>query len=274
MFSVTKFGCSAVISVYGLALPALIGATPFLRICADPNNLPYSNEQQQGFENKLAGIIAADLGVQPEYTWFPQRGAFFRKTLNAGLCDVVMGVPVDMQSLAVTRPYYRSGYFFVSRESRIPALHSLEDPRLRQLRIGVQNLGDSDRSLPPVQLLTSRGIVENLVSYSIFGNLEEANPASDLIRAVERDEVDVAVAWGPVAGYFARDSKVPLRVDAIDGDPAYPLLPLAFDIGIGVRRGEDELKQRLDAELERRRTEIDDLLRSYGMPLGFAVGRH
>jgi ABC-type amino acid transport substrate-binding protein len=172
----------------------------------------------------------------------------------------------------VTRPYYRSGYVFVSRAARKLDLHSLDDPRLGHLRIGIQNLGDSDRSLPPVQALASRGIVGNLVSYNIFGNLDETNPASAPIRAVERGEVDVAVAWGPIAGYFARNSKVPLTVNAIDSDPKNPVLPLAFDIGIGLRTDENDLKYRLGAELEKRRTEINNLLRSYGIPLEAAEG--
>ena len=191
---------------------SMFAAAPALRVCADPNALPYSNEQQAGFENQLALMIAHDLGMRVAYTWFPERGAFLRKTLNAGQCDVVMGVPAGMQRLSTTEPYYRSGYVFVSRRDRNLAIRSLDDPRLRQLRIGVHVLGDSDRDVPPVRALNNRGIVRNLVGYNIFGNLTETNPAADLIKAVESGKVDLAIAWGPLAGYFARHSAVPLRV--------------------------------------------------------------
>src|ERR1700744_1966193 len=171
-------------------------AAPLLRVCADPNNLPYSDEQQRGFENKLAALIATDLGMQLTYTWFPQRGSFFRKTLDAGKCDVVMGVPAGMKEISTTQPYYRSGYVFVSRRDRHLNILSLDDPRLRKLRIGVHDLGDTDREVPPVHAPTSRGIVNNLVGYNIFGaNLDETTPSSDLIKAVERGDVDLALAW-------------------------------------------------------------------------------
>lgn len=258
---------SSAISVLMLLAGMSAYATPSaLRICADPNNLPYSNQQQQGFENALASMIAADFNQQVSYTWFAQRGAFFRKTLDSGLCDVVMGVPAGMENVSTTQPYYRSGYVFVSRSDRHLDIHSVDDPRLRHLRIGVHVLGDGDSDLPPVHMLTSRGIVHNLVGYSIFGNLDESNPPADLIRAVEKGEVDIAVAWGPLAGYFSRHTSSPLNIVAIDPDPLNPSLPLAFDIAIGVRPSDQELKKKLDAELARRRPEISHLLQTYGIP--------
>jgi mxaJ protein len=250
-------------------------AAPILRVCADPNNLPYSDQQEKGFENQLATMIANDLGMQVIYTWFPQRGSFFRKTLDAGKCDVVMGVPAGMKGIDTTQPYYRSGYVFVSRLDRNLDIASLDDPRLHQLRIGVHNLGDTDREAPPVHALTSRGIVSNLVGYNIFGsNLDETDPSSDLIKAVEKGDVDLALVWGPIAGYFARSSPVPLVVSPIKGDSSNPNLPLSFDIAAGVRKEDDMLKQQLDSELQRRRTDIEHLLVSYGIPqLSLSQGR-
>ena len=243
------------------------GAASLLRVCADPNNLPYSDQQQKGFENALATMIANDLGMQVIYTWFPQRGSFFRKTLDAGKCDVVMGVPAGMKGIDTTQPYYRSGYVFVSRRDRNLNITSLDDPRLHQLRIGIHNLGDTDREAPPVHALTTRGIVSNLVGYNIFGsNLDETDPSSDLIKAVEKSDVDLALVWGPIAGYFAQFSPVPLVVSPIESDSSNPSLPLSFDIAAGVRKEDDMLKQQLDSELQRRRTEIQHLLVSYGIP--------
>ena len=212
-------------------------------------------------------MIANDLGMQVTYTWFPQRGSFFRKTLDAGKCDVVMGVPAGMKGIDTTAPYYRSGYVFVSRLDRNLNITSLDDPRLHQLRIGIHNLGDTDREAPPVHALTSRGIVSNLVGYNIFGsNLDEPDPSSDLIKAVEKGDIDLALAWGPIAGYFARFSPVPLVISPIERDSSNPNLPLSFDIATGVREEDGTIKQQLDSELQRRRTEIQHLLVSYGIP--------
>jgi mxaJ protein len=245
-------------------LPCLAGQT--LRVCADPNNLPYSNEQQQGFENKLTDLIAKDLSMQVTYFWFPQREAFFRNTLDRGVCDVVMGVPAGIDEAATTRPYYRSSYVFVTRRDRHLHITSFDDPRLHVLKIGVHILGEEDDSLPPVHALTSRGIVRNLVGFSIFGNLNEKDPPADLIRAVEDGTVDVAVAWGPLAGYFMQKSSVPLEITPIEGDPKLPNLPFHFDIAIGVRPGDVALEKNLDAELVRRRAAIQQILNSYGIP--------
>ena len=263
MSSVTKV-LALLIAVLAAKLTA--AAPPSLRICADPNNMPYSNEQEQGFENELARLIAKDLGMVLSYTWLPQRSAFFDKSLEAGACDVVLGVPSGMATVRTTRPYYRSGYVFVSRTSRKLDIHSLDDPRLRQVRIGVHLLGDGESDLPPVHALARRGIVRNLVGYNIFGNLEETNPASDLIKAVEHGDIDLAIAWGPIAGYFARQSKEPLQVTLIDADPSNPSLPFAFEIGIGVQSRNHKLELRLNTELDRRKPEINQLLARFGIP--------
>jgi mxaJ protein len=247
-------------------VPATCLAAPLLRVCADPNNLPYSNQQQQGFENKIAHMIADHMGLRVSYVWDRQGEKFFRQTLDAGACDVVMGVPAGMDEAATTRPYYVSSYAFLSRRDRHLEITSLDDPRLRTLKIGVHILGDEDDSLPPVHALIGRGIVRNLVGYSIFGHLGEKNPSADLIRAVVNREVDVAVVWGPLAGYFARHSQVPLEVTPIAADPKNPQLPMAFGIGIGVRPRDEGLRERLDAELARCQPEIRRLLVAYGIP--------
>lgn len=247
-----------------LCVAAKCWAAPALRVCADPNDMPYSNQQQQGFENELAQIIASDLGMHVSYVWYPQRGRFFEKTLDAGVCDVVMSVPAGMEEAAITRPYYVSTYAFVSRRERHLHITSLDDPRLRTLRIGVHILGDEDDNVPPVQALIRRGMVRNLVGYSIFGHLDQTNPAANLIKAVADKEVDIAVVWGPLAGYFAQKSAVPLDVSPIAADRADPAM--TYSIGIGVRPQDAQLRQTLDAELQRRKPEIRKLLASYGIP--------
>lgn len=242
------------------------GASAVLRVCADPNNLPYSNDQKQGFENRIADLIAGDLNMRVEYFWLRQGEKFFRKSLNSGVCDVVMGVPAGFDDAATTRPYYRSSYVFITRKSSSLVIDSLDDPRLRTLRIGVHILGDANDNLPPVNALISRGIVKNLVGYSIFGNLNEKDPPADVIRALENGQVDVAVVWGPLGGYFSRQSAVPLVLAPVADDRLHPDLPFHFDIAIGVRRSDHALKELMDRELDRRKDKIDEILRSYGVP--------
>jgi quinoprotein dehydrogenase-associated probable ABC transporter substrate-binding protein len=246
---------------------AAIAATPTLRVCADPNNMPFSNQARQGFENQLAKLVANDLGMQVSYFWFPQRKKFFDRTLNAGNCDVVMEVPSGIPVAATTIPYYQSSYVFVSRRDRHLHIKSMDDPRLQHLRIGVHITGDEDSNLPPVNALTSRGIVQNLVGYSLYGKLSEKNPPSDLIQAVANKDVDVAIAWGPMAGYFAKHSRVPLEVTSVDVVSPNPELPFTFAISMGVRHGDTKLQQQLNVEIQRRESDIRQLLLTYDVPL-------
>jgi mxaJ protein len=273
MYSVSRWFASGLIAAAALAaVPGGFGqgAAPVaarkLRICADPNNLPFSNERQEGFENRIASLIAKDMGRDVEYFWFPQREKFFRQTLDRGACDVVMGVPTGLDETATTRPYYRSTYVILSRKASHLDIKSLDDPRLRKLRIGVQILGDEKDSLPPVHALIRRGIVKNLVGFSIFGNLTEKDPPADVIRALGEGKVDVAIVWGPLGGYFSRESPVPLEVTPLVDDAKDPDLQFHFDIAIGVRAHDNALRNELDEELARRRPEIEEILRSYGIP--------
>jgi quinoprotein dehydrogenase-associated probable ABC transporter substrate-binding protein len=205
--------------------------------------------------------------MELSYFWFPQNDIFFRSTLKTGACDVVMGVPAGLDEAESTTPYYRSSYVFVSRRDQRLTINSFDDPRLKTLRVGVNVLGKGEESLPPVYALASRGIVRNVVGYSIFGaGLAQADRAAELIHAVSSKDVDVAIAWGPVAGYYARHSTVPLELTPLENDPAHPDITLTFKIGIGVRQGNLVLKQKLETELNRRRSEIVQLLRSYGIP--------
>lgn len=237
-----------------------------LRVCADPNNLPFSNEQGEGFENRLAEIVAEDLGATVQYTWWAQRRGFVRNTLRAESCDVVMGVPSDYDLVLATRPYYRSTYVFVSRRDRALPIRTFDDEALRSLRVGVHVIGDDYANPPPAHALASRGIVTNVVGYSIFGDYSQPNPPARLIEAVARGEVDVAVVWGPLAGYFATRQDVPLTLTPVQPEVDRPGLPFVFDIALGVRRGDTALRDELDAILVRRAADVDALLREFGVP--------
>src|SRR5690242_17530954 len=206
-----------------------------LRVCADPNNLPFSNERGEGFENKIATLLARDLGARVEYTWWAQRRGFVRNTLNAGTCDVILGVPAGYGPVRTTHPYYRSTYVFVTRRDRGLHLTSLDDSTLRRLRIGVHLVGDDYANTPAVHSLAQRGLTSNIVGFTLYGDYSTPNPPARLIDAVADKKVDVAIAWGPLAGYFARTSKVPLDLRPVTPTPDGPLT-YVFDIAMGVRR--------------------------------------
>lgn len=238
-----------------------------LRVCADPNNLPFSNEREEGLENRVAEVIARDLGMQVSYTWWPQRRAFLRHTLRAGLCDVVMTVPSGYELLRATRPYYRSTYVFVVPESSLLDIRTLDDAVLRDVRIGVHVIGDDWANTPPSHALAHRGIVENIVGYRIQGDYSEENPPARILDALVADEIDVAIVWGPLAGYFAGRLPVPLRMTPVSPEIDPPFLPFVYDIALGVRREDTLLHRRLDEVLVRREAEIAAILREYGVPL-------
>jgi mxaJ protein len=237
-----------------------------LRVCADPNNLPFTNNRREGFENRIAQLLARDLGTHVEYVWWAQRRGFLRNTLNAGLCDVVMGFPTDIELAQTTRPYYRSTYVFVTRRDRHLRITSFDDARLKRLRIGVPMVGDDWANAPPAHALARRGIVANLVHYSVFGDYRQDSPPSALIAAVARGDIDVAAAWGPLAGYFGTRQREPLDIVPVTAERDSPFLPFAFDISMAVRRGDKERKALLDAFIARRRADIDAILTEFHVP--------
>ena len=243
------------------------GGENVLRVCADPNNLPFSNAALQGFENRLVAEVAEELGMRVRYTWWAQRRGNVRETLKAGRCDVIPGVAAGLETVATTRPYYISRYVAVTRGDRDLAIASFDDPRLRRLRIGVQMIGDDFANTPPAHALARRGLIGNVRGYMIYGDYSGPAPQAGIVEAVARGEIDVAFVWGPAAGYFARRQRVPLRLTPLpETDPA-SAQPMAFAVAMGVRREDAALKGRLEAALERRQAEIRQLLARYAVPL-------
>lgn len=225
--------------------------TTSFRVCSDPSNLPFSDANGQGFENKIAQLVARDFGERLEYTWLPQRMGFVRNTLGRGACDVIMGVPANYELASPTVPYYRSSYVFVSRHAGI---ESLDDAKLKSMKIGVQiAAGDT----PAVQALASRHLIDNMRGYPVADGGAKA-----IVEGVAKGDVDVAIVWGPQAGYYAKGLEITPVSPQIDP----PFLPFVFDISMGVRRGDTKLRDRLDAEIERRRPDIDRILDAYGVP--------
>jgi quinoprotein dehydrogenase-associated probable ABC transporter substrate-binding protein len=238
-----------------------------LRICADPNNMPFSNENEDGFENKLARLIGAALGQNVSYLWSAQHRGFIRRTLKAGDCDILIGVPGQLDTVETTQPYYRSSYVFVSRADRRLDITSIRDPRLRSLRIGIQLVGDNGFNTPPAHAIAAQGMTANVTGYTLYGDYGTADPPARIITAVANEDIDIAAVWGPLAGYFARHSDVALTVTPIENTGEFAPLTFQFDIAMGVRKGDHALRDQLDAIIARDQPAITEILRSYGVPL-------
>lgn len=251
-----------------IASPALAQQRPahLLRVCADPLDLPFSTDKQEGFENKIAAIIAKDLGDSLTFTWWPTRRGFVRNTLGMRRCDLMMAAPKGYDLVIETNPYYRSTYYIVTRSDRNIKLTSLDDSLLKTLRVGVNQLGDNYENTPPAEALGKRGIVKNVTGFSTFYDEEGHVRPSDIIDAVTKGTIDVALAWGPIAGYYAKHSSVPLNLVPLPDTDRVTGFPFAYDIGMGVRRGDNSFRDLLNQVLQRRKADIDSVLRDYGVP--------
>jgi mxaJ protein len=233
-----------------------------LRVCGDPNNMPFSNEKLEGIENKIAEVVAKDLGETVTYFWWPHQRGVVKRVLNARHCDVMLGIPKGYDPVLWTRPYYRTGYVMAYRKDRKLKLRSLDDPALKTLRIGVQV------NTPPHDALGRRGIADNVVGYQLMfdSNFHAEDYPGKVVEDVLAGSVDVALVWGPIAGYFAKKKGAPLEIVPIE-DPSDRGLPFAFDISMGVRKGDKQLKEQLEGALARRHDEIEHVLADFGVPL-------
>jgi quinoprotein dehydrogenase-associated probable ABC transporter substrate-binding protein len=238
-----------------------------LHVVADPNNLPFSNDRLQGFENKIAEVIAKRMNARIEYTWRAQRRGFFRHAFNDDGGDVVLGVPAGFERALTTSPYYRSSYVFVWRTDRNLDVRSLDDPVLRTLKIGVQLVGDDGADTPPAHALARRGMIDNVRGYTLYGDYTRPNPPARIMDAVVDGEVDVAVVWGPLAGFYARRaSSTPLRLAPVIPAIDPPGMPFAFSIAMGVRKDNVPLRDELNEALTAEQLAIDRILDDYGVP--------
>lgn len=235
-------------------------------MCADPNNLPFSNERREGFENRIADLLAGEMNASVEYTWWAQRRGFVRNTLKDCKCDLIIGVPSSFELALTTSPYYRSTYVFVYRKDRGLNVRSFDDPILRKVKIGVQMIGDDYANTPPAHALAKRHIIENVKGYTVYGDYSQENPPARIIDALVAGDIDVAIVWGPLAGFFARRASVPVEIIPVSPQIDQPFLPFVYDISMGIRRGEDAFKEELEGILERKRPEIESILDEYGVP--------
>ncbi len=233
-----------------------------LRVCSDPRSLPFSNEKGEGFENKLAELLAAKLGKSLSYTWYPNSTGFVRNTLGSYRCDIIMGFPQGDDIAQVTNPYYATTYALVYKPGTgLDGVTSLADPRLKDKRIGIV------AGTPPSNIMVANGLMARAKPYPLVIDTRVDSSAHDMIRDIEDGTVDAGVLWGPMAGYYAMHAEPRLSVVPLDGPH------MSFRISMAVRHQDQEFKRLLNRLIQENQADIDALLRSYGVPLLDAQNR-
>ncbi|HEX6497151.1 MAG TPA: quinoprotein dehydrogenase-associated putative ABC transporter substrate-binding protein [Acidobacteriaceae bacterium] len=235
-----------------------------LRICADPHDMPFSNRAAQGFDNRIATLLARDLHREPVFVFARSRRGFLREQFNKGACDVLMGVPQGMKSVATTEPYYRSTYVFVTPVREHSPIVSFDDPRLNGRRIGLQVL-EENLSPPSLPLIRS-GHAAQLVGFESFGG------ETTMLRAVARGSIGAAVVWGPVAGYYAALLHLPVTLSPVSPAVDRSGIPFAYSLTVGVRKNDPQLLKALNTSLARMQPRIDSLLHTYHVPIAVQPG--
>lgn len=231
-----------------------------LRVCADPNNLPFSNEKGEGFENKIAQLLAQKLGKTLAYTYYPGATGFVRNTLNAHLCDVIIGMPQGNDLVQPTNPYYRTTYAIVSRAGAdLSDIKSLDDPRLKEKgrRIGLV------ANTPPGNILAMNGLLAAVKPYALMVDTRVESPSAEMIRDLEKGDIDIAILWGPFAGYYAKKAEGKLVVAPLDDVQG---ARMSYRIGFGVRHSDQNWKRELNQFIAQNQAALDQILKDYGVP--------
>jgi quinoprotein dehydrogenase-associated probable ABC transporter substrate-binding protein len=230
------------------------------RVCSDPSNLPFSNEKGEGFENKIAELIAAELTTPVEYTWFPQVTGFIRQTLNAKRCDVVIGFAQGDDLALNTNHYYRSTYALVYRKNAgLDGVNVIADERLKDKRIGII------AGTPPATIMNQVGLMQKAKPYPLTVDRRFESPAENMMADIRSGGIDAGILWGPIAGYFAARGGEALTVVPLVKEADGPRM--AYRITFGVRHLEDDWKRRLNEAIAKKQGDIDAILLSYGVPL-------
>ena len=231
-----------------------------LRICADPNNMPFSTDRGEGFENKLAELLADKLGKGLSYSWYPQATGFVRNTLAAHKCDVIMGVPQGDDLVQVTNPYYRTAYALVFKQGHgLDGVDTLGDLRLKGKRLGIV------AGTPPGNNMAANGLMANAKPYPLVIDTRVDSSAAAMIHDLATNEIDVGILWGPMAGYYARRMNPTGTVVLLVKETTGPRL--AYRIAMGVRYSDQEWKRQLSRTIQETQPAINKLLLSFGVPL-------
>jgi quinoprotein dehydrogenase-associated probable ABC transporter substrate-binding protein len=232
-----------------------------LRVCADPANLPFSNEKKEGFENKIADIIGDELGVPVEYTWFPQAVGFTRNTLLAKRCDVIIGTGQGDELVLNSNALYRSAYALVYKPGTgLDGVDSIFDPRLKGKSIGAV------QGTPSATLIAKAGLMDHARPYRLMVDRRYDDPSGEMVKDIRDGKVDAGVMWGPIAGYYALRNGDKLAVVPLIKD-AGKAGRVDFRITMGVRQGDDLWKRQLNDILRKRQADIDKVLLEYGVPM-------
>jgi quinoprotein dehydrogenase-associated probable ABC transporter substrate-binding protein len=231
-----------------------------LRVCADPHNLPFSDDNGAGFENKIAGVIAEKLGKTLAYTWYPQAPGFVRNTLGAHRCDVVMGFPQGDELTQGTNPYYRTAYALVYKAGQgLDGVDSLDDPRLKGRRIGIV------AGTPPATNMAVNGLMGMAKPYRLVVDTRVELSAETMMKDLAAGEIDAGILWGPMAGYYAKQVNAPVRVVPLIKETSGPRL--VYRITMAVRATDQNWKRLLNRLIQQNQTAIYRILLSYGVPL-------
>jgi mxaJ protein len=231
-----------------------------LRVCADPDNMPFSNDKGEGFENKLAELLAAKLNAKLAYSWFPEAAGSVPSGALENSCDLVMGYAQGTGLIEDTNPYYHTTYVLIYRQNdrSLAGVNGLSDPRLKTKRIGII------ARTPPASMLATNGLVANAEAFEIAG-ASSSKAASEMIAEIASGKIDAGLLWGPVGGYYAQKSPVPLALVPLTKETVGPRL--LFDITMGIRPGKPEWKHRLNKLIAENQDDIDTILRDYSVPL-------
>ena len=230
-----------------------------LKICADPNNLPFSNEKKEGFENKIAELLGAELGLKVDYVWFPQVIGFVRNTLRARLCDLVMGTVAGDDTMQTTNPYYFTTHVMLYRSDKGLGLSGPQDPRFATMRLGVV------AGTPPADLLVRYDLMAHTKPYALMVDTRFESPTHDMVQDIADGTIDVGFLWGPIAGYYRKRDALPLTLVPLKSEPG--AARMAYHIAMGVRANEPEWRRHINAAIIKHQTEITAILHEYGIPL-------
>ena len=233
--------------------------TSHLRVCADPSNLPFSNEAGEGFENRIVELIGREMGEEVRYTWFPKSTGFVRRTLKIRQCDLISGITTTSETVQNTNPYYHSAYSIVYRRSLGAELTSMSDQRLKTLQLGVV------AGTPPADVLAMEGLFDNVKPYHLMADTRRHAPAREAVMDVASGVTDVAFIWGPIAGYFALQSDEDLVVTPLLNENQR--IRMNYMVSMAVRYNETEWKHAVNEVLKKLQPEIKQILTDYGVPL-------
>jgi quinoprotein dehydrogenase-associated probable ABC transporter substrate-binding protein len=266
-----RMACVAVLAVPMLASGALaqtpgeILARTELRVCADPNDLPFSNEKGEGYENKTAELIGKELNLPVRFVYFPQVIGFVRNTLRARSCDLIMGTVAGDDIVQTTSPYYYSNYVAVWSDGKDFTFTGFDDPRLKTMRIGIIS------ATPPSDLLVRHGLMVNAKPYALMVDTRYESATQQMVEDLVKGEIDIGLLWGPIAGYYIKREALKLKLAAIPNEPGAPRMD--YHIAMGVRANEPNWRRQINAVIQKRQADITAILHDYGVPLLDEQGR-